>query len=69
MLKHEQLDIPQQLPQLLEPRLRVLVHFREFGLAEHELPDRSERTLLVIGVVNVWGLGEVQLRVRFLPIH
>lgn len=69
MLKHEGPDVLQQLPQLLEPCLRVLVHFCQRTLPEHEFLDGGERAVFVIGVVNVWGLGEVQLGVRFLPVH
>lgn len=69
MLEHERFDVTQQLPQLFKPYLRVLVYTSKFTLAEHELFDSSERSMFVIGVMNMWGLGEVELGVRFLPVH
>ena len=65
----ERFDVTQQLPQLLELHLCVLVHLREFTLTERELLDRSEHAVFVKGVMDMWGLGEVQLGVRFRPVH
>ena len=65
----ERFDVTQQLPQLLELHLRVLVYLREFTLTERELLDRSEHAILVKGVMDMWGLGKVQLGVRFRPVH
>ena len=61
VLEHERSDVTQQLPQFLEPLLCALVHICEVTLAERELLDRSEITVLVKGMMNVWGLGEEQL--------
>ena len=69
MFEHERFDMTQQLPQLLELHLRVLVYLREFTLTERELLDRSEHAILVKGVMDMWGLGKVQLGVRFRPVH
>lgn len=68
MFEHERLDITQQLPQFLEPLLRILVHFHKLTLTEHKFLDRSERATFVKGVINVWSLGEVELGIRVRPL-
>jgi len=65
MFEHKWLDITQQLPQLFEPNLRSLVCFHELTLAECKLLDVRECVVFVISVMNVRGLGKVQLGVHF----
>ena len=59
MLEHERFDVTQQLPQLLKPHLRILVHTHEFTLSERKLLDRRERATFVKGVINMRCLREV----------
>lgn len=49
----------QQLSQLLKPLLGTLVYANELTLAERELVDIGKRAIVVISVINVWGLGEI----------
>jgi len=69
MFEHERSNATQQLPQLLEPHLRIFVYVLELTFTEHELLDRGEGPALVKGVMNVWSLGEVQLGVRLRPVQ
>jgi hypothetical protein len=69
MFEHERLTVTQQLPQLLEPLLRILVYAHELTPTEHELLDRGELPILVKGEMYVWSLGEVELGVRILPMQ
>lgn len=69
MFKHEGLDMAQQLLQLFKPLLRILFYVCKFPLADRELFDTGECTVFVKSVVNVWGLGKVQLGVRSWPVQ
>lgn len=69
MFEHERLNVTQQLPQLLEPHLRTPVYVHELTLTEHELLDRGKYPISVEGVMNVWSLGKVELRVCLRPFQ
>jgi len=69
MFEYERLDVTQQLPELLKLHLRILVDLHKFTLTERELLNRRERAVLVKTVMNVWGLGEVELGINFRPIQ
>jgi len=69
MFEHEGLNVTQQLPQFFEPCLRTIVYANELALTECELLDRVECASFVKGVMNVWGLREVELRVRPWPFQ
>ena len=69
MFEHERLNVTQQLPQLLEPHLRILVYVHELTFTENELLDGGEYPIFMKGVMNVRSVGEVQLGVRLRPVQ
>ena len=69
MFTHERLNVNQQLPQLLEPLLRLLVYLCGHVLTKPELLYGGKRAIFMKGVVDVWNVGEIELGVRCRPLQ